>query len=458
MTLGSFGSRVISFIFVPFYTAILTTEEYGISDLITTTVTLVLPIFTFTIFEAMMRFPLDGQNDPQKVWKIGWRVETIGFLLFLFLSPIIRVSILKNYYFFVVAYYLAASLNRMVSYFVRGLNKVKVFALAGTLQTAFVVFFSLLFLLVFRIGIAGYLLAHILAAFFVTIYMIVAAKIYRFGFGIGGIDKPLEKQMLAYSAPLIPNSVCWWIANASDRFILTAFAGTAATGVYSVAYKIPTIISALMGIFGNAWKLSAVEDFGSEKSRIFFSDIFSKLTVLMVLSASFLMLINKPLAVVLYQKDFYQAWTFVPILLIASVMHAYSEFFGSIYTTSYKTRFIVISTVCGSIVNIVLNIFLIPSYKGYGAAIATLIGYAVIWLVRVFHSRVIMTIDFHLYRDIICYILIAVQVWIACHSYKLEFLFSGLIFALVTIMMQAEIRELIKMISKRKKSHNKELP
>ena len=42
---GNFVSKVLSFLMVPFYTSILTTSDYGVSDLITTTVLLVLPFF-----------------------------------------------------------------------------------------------------------------------------------------------------------------------------------------------------------------------------------------------------------------------------------------------------------------------------------------------------------------------------------------------------------------------------
>lgn len=129
-----------------------------------------------------------------------------------------------------------------------------------------------------------------------------------------------------------------------------------------------------MSIFGNAWKLSAVEEFGTEKSRKFFEDIFSKLTALMLLAVSGLLVINKPLARILFAKEFYQAWQTVPLLLIASVMHAYSEFFGSIYTSAYKTNFLVYSTAIGSLVNIILNFLLIPRYEAIGAATATVIG------------------------------------------------------------------------------------
>lgn len=450
MTIGTFGSRLLSLIFVPFYTAVLTTEEYGIADLITTTVTLMLPFFTLIIFEAMMRFALEKEVDKVAVWNVGMKVECIGVVIFLILSPIFKLTILTDYYIFIVAYYVITSFNRCVSYFVRGLNKVKIFSIAGMIQSSVLVGFNLFFLLWLKTGIEGYLISQILAAIVATLFMIVSAKVYQFGFDIVHVNKELQRKMLRYALPMMPNSVCWWIANASDRYILTAFAGMSANGILSVAYKIPTIISTLMSIFGNAWKLSAVEEFGTEKSKRFFEDVFSKLTALMVLAMSALLVTNKPLARMLFSKDFYQAWRLVPILLIAAVMHAYAEFFGSIYTSSYKTKFLVYSTAIGSVVNIGLNFLLIPKFHGMGAAVATAIGYLVIWISRVCNSRKIMKLKINLKRDIISYGLILIQIIVSCNSFKYEFAVSGVLFVLLLFMMRKELNGLIAFMTKKK--------
>lgn len=65
--------------------------------------------------------------------------------------------------------------------------------------------------------------------------------------------------MLAYSVPLIPNGIMWWVVNASDRYIIGYFLGYEATGIYSVAAKFPTLLTMLYGIFFQAWQLSAME-------------------------------------------------------------------------------------------------------------------------------------------------------------------------------------------------------
>ena len=57
--------------------------------------------------------------------------------------------------------------------------------------------------------------------------------------------------MLKYSCPLIANTVAWWITNASDRYVVMWLCGTAANGIYSVAYKIPSILNILQSFYAS---------------------------------------------------------------------------------------------------------------------------------------------------------------------------------------------------------------
>ena len=319
LTIGSFASKLLSFFFVPFYTSILSTKEYGTADLITTTVSLLFPFFSLIICESMMRFAQEKTEDKEQIFSIGMWVWGIGFIILLICSPLLLlISSLKSYWILVVLYYFAYSLNSNIGYFVRGIEKVVTYSIGGIINTFITVFLNILFLLYFKIGVLGYLLSFIIANIVAAFYMMISAKIYTYKYR--KIDKQLLHRMLKYSLPMIPNSASWWISNSSDKYILTFFIGVAANGIYSVAYKIPTIISMLTSIFSTAWRLSAVEEFGTEESRKFYSDVFDMYITITLCASSGLMLINKPLAHFLYSKDFYQAWKFVPILLISAVI------------------------------------------------------------------------------------------------------------------------------------------
>ena len=66
--------------------------------------------------------------------------------------------------------------------------------------------------------------------------------------------------MTDYSKPLVVDTISWWINNASDRYIVMAFCGASITGIYSVSYKIPSLLNLFQNIFNQAWLLSAVKE------------------------------------------------------------------------------------------------------------------------------------------------------------------------------------------------------
>src|SRR5690606_8220906 len=100
----------------------------------------------------------------------------------------------------------------------------------------------------------------------------------------------LSKSMTDYSRPLILNSISWWINNASDRYIVTWMCGVAVNGVYSIAYKIPSIVEVFQSIFLQAWQISAVASFNDNDKEIFFSRIYTTYNLLMVLLCSIIII------------------------------------------------------------------------------------------------------------------------------------------------------------------------
>lgn len=447
MTIGSFGSKLLTFVFVPFYTKLLTTAEYGTADIISTTVTLLFPFFSIIICEAMMRFALEKENDPKQVWSIGIKITIIGSVIFMILSPIVFFTPLKDYYLFVVLYYITYCFNHAVSYFVRGINQTKIFAMGGIVQTLAVVISSLILILWLRLGIMGYLITHVVGSVVSTVYMYVAAKVYKYGFTWKNIDKAMQKQMLKYSIPMIPNSVSWWLSDASSKFFLNAFIGSSANGLLSVANKVPHIMTTMTGIFGRAWKINAVDDFGSEKSKRFFEDCFSKMASMLMIMISVMLLLNKPLAFILFKNDFFKARLFVPLLLFSTIMHAYSEFLGSIYTSSYKTNFLIVSTVIGAVVNVVLNIVLIPRVGIMGAAISVAMAQTVICVSRLIHSRSIMKLNYHWMRDGACYIIILSQIFVAIKEFSFAYVYSAIAVVFIAIILHRELKGMVKMVA-----------
>ena len=249
---------------------------------------------------------------------------------------------------------------------------------------------------------------------------------------------------------MMPNSLSWWISNSSDKYIVTWFCGTAVTGIYSVAYKMPSMISVVVQIFYNAWSISAVDGFGSEETLKFYNSIYKKYIAGTFFFASGIIWMNKILAYFLYSDDFFEAWLYVPVLVLAVVYHGMGSFVGSIYTSAKKTRILLFSTVAGAAANIVLNLIMVPLWGPMGAAIATCISYLVIWAIRCIGAGNIMKLDFRLKDTLLGSILLIGQIIIICMDWKFSFWIAGGICIVVFLLYRKTLLSFTKLLRRKK--------
>ena len=442
--IGNFVSKILSFIMVPFYTSILTTSDYGTADLISNIVFLVLPVFTLLMEEAVMRFALDEATNSKEVFSIALKVSTAGFVFALVISPIILLfKNIRPYYWAIILYYIVSWLFNILSNYAKGLDRFNITTISGIIHTFAFLALNVYFLAFLKIGIIGYLLAIIVSNFISIIYMFFSLKVWKNQFFFKRIDKLLAKKMVKYSLPMIPNYIMWWINNASDRIIISAICGTAINGVYSVAYKIPSLLSSVTSIFESAWRVSSVDDFGSEESIKFYNKIYAFYNGALLIGASFFVLITKLIAKILFAKEFFEAWKITPILILAYVFSALAQYLNSIFSASKQTKKIVNSSFAGAVVNILLNLLLIPHFAGIGAAVATLAGYIIIWVINMKNTRSILKMNLNLPIILISTLFIIIQiVLIELDSLK-YYIFASLCLIVVIVLNRKIFIEII---------------
>ena len=141
--------------------------------------------------------------------------------------------------------------------------------------------------------------------------------------------KHVQISMTKYSAPLILNSVGWWMNNALDRYAVTFICGAAVNGIFSVAYKIPTILATVQQIFIQAWQISAIKEYSND-SKHFYGEMMNFINMTMGITCMGLIVTTKLLARFLYANEFYQAWEYVPFLLVSGVLNSVSGVLGPI--------------------------------------------------------------------------------------------------------------------------------
>lgn len=439
MMVGNFASKLLSFFMVPLYTAYLSTADYGVSDLMTTTVSLLSPFLTLAASEGILRFTLNKSNDRKQIFTLAISISGVGYLILLFISPVLqKYSSFEDYYNLFLIYYLVNNLLWILQQFVKGIDHVAHYATSGVISTISSVISNIVLLVVFRIGVRGYLYSQIVACLVPIVYLFFAEYLYQYIINPTKISRELARNYIAYCLPLIPNQLSWWINNSSDKYILNFYHGLSLTGIYSVAYKIPTILTVIGGIFASSWQISAVEDFGSRNSKEFFSSVFKKYFSLFAVVTTILLCCIKVLAKFLFSNDFYNAWSYASILLLASFVQAMGQFYETIYISAMKPKMLLATTIIAAVINTSLNFVLIPSIGAYGASIATFIGYLSMFIIRIIDTRRIFKFKINSYKISIVLILEAIQTIVLCLQIRGWFIIE-LIFASIVIGLNKNI-------------------
>lgn len=386
-TLGNLGSKLISFFLIPLYTNTLTITEYGVVDLVATIGTVLVPILTLNICESVMRFALDKDADTKKITQIGTRILLIGILVGLLIFPVCySFDKISQYAIFVYCYVVSLAASQLYLCDLRGKELLVYYSIGNVLHTFFIALLNILFLLVLKEGIKGYLKAYIIANALTAIYAIIMGKGYK-SFSFSKMDKSLLIRMAKYSVVLIPNSFMWWIMNSSDRIMVSSMISVAANGIYAVSYKLPTLVSTLTTIFNQAWGYSAIREEGTDGESEYNNKIFKALIGIVMLLGIALLTLTKPFLNVYVAKEYYIAWKYTPFLTIGCVYLTMASFMATSYTVHKDSFGYLFSGMFGAAFNIVMNLVLIPVIGVYGAAIATCISYILVFVFRLFHTR-----------------------------------------------------------------------
>lgn len=382
-TVGKFVSKLIVIFMLPFYTSYLSNAEYSTADLITNLCNLIIPLAGLGVSEGIFRGAAQRDEDKRSFFTNGVVIMLAGSAIFLLLSPLISVSdYFSPYIALIITYVLASNIHSVCSQYVCAIGRTKLFAAQGILNTALTVSLNILFLARFDMGIRGYVLSVILADGLTTVFLVFAARLYS-AFIPKKISFSVIKGMLKFCLPLVPSTVFWWITSVSDRYMVAYICSDAENGLYAAAYKIPTLLTYVVTIFNDAWKLSAVSDTDGGDERVsFYSNVFKYYIAVMFMGGAALAVTARISSFILFDASYRSAWIYIPVLSAATVFTALDTFMGSAYFTVKKTSMSFWTSLVGAVLNIALNMLMIPRLGAMGASIATFISYFAVFVIR----------------------------------------------------------------------------
>lgn len=438
---GSFGNKLVSLVMVSFYTFKLTSEEYGNIDITLATFSLLMPIISLCMHEAVLRFSIESPNDSFGVLTNALTSMVVCAIVFM------PISILFSYLglihsgliitFFLI---LCEGISLCLGQYCRAINKQVAYAVSGIIGTFVLAGSNILILNFFENKVHGYFFSIVLSYLVPSIYLFVASEAWK-KIKIKNLDWSLYKNMAKYAIPLVPNSLLWWIMSVSDKYTILFFCGAAANGLYGVAGKIPTILSTFTGTFMSAWRNSAILEDKSEDKSQFQTKIFGLLSSFYFVSISGIFVVVKFVTRYLLGADYIDSWKYVPFLLLSAVFSGFSSFLGTEYLVTKRTGRSLKTTIFGALLNVVLNIPLVYFIGINGAAVATMLSHFITWVIRIRDTKDSLKITYNIKVIAISIALLFLQSGLLYITEDILQLVTGsIIFVIVVMINFKELR------------------
>lgn len=383
--IGGVISKIIPLLMVPIITRLVPNASYyGINDLSNTVVQFGSAFAIMGMYDAMYRmFFEDDEESFKKTVCSTALVFTCVTSLCVFLLMLLSRNLIARYFFrdpqYTYVVYLSAiatlvgATNSIISAPTRMQNKRKIFLITNTLSPLISYAISIPMLL------AGhYVIALPLAAVISGATMEVAFGLMnRKWFSVKRFDGKILKQLLVIAVPLLPNFLIYWIFNSCDKVMIANLIGIEAEGIYAVGSKLGHCSQLIYTAFAGGWQYFAFSTMRENDQVKTNSLVFEYLGVISFAATAFICAWSYLIYDVLFTDEYVSGYIVAPYLFLAPLLQMLFQIAANQFLVVKKTWPNMFILSFGAIVNILLNYILIPYIGIEGAAIATLLGYAV---------------------------------------------------------------------------------
>ena len=394
--MGKFSTQFLTFFLLPLYTKFLDSSDYGTIDLIMTYITLFVPVLTIQYEMGTFRYLIDNRNNQKQQNKIIYNSLrfflniTLLCLTIALLLPFV-ISI-KNFYYIIMCI-VAMMYSNLLMQIARGLGKNIDYSITCFIVGISNIILNIVMIIVLKFDGKSILISSFLSNIIGALYLFIKLKIYK-NISKKLTDSNITKDIIKYSWPLVPNTISWWLINASDRTIVTFLISSSANGIYAISTKFSAIISSILNIFNLSWTESASLHIDDDDRDEFFSNVNDDILRLMS-SVCILLISFMPILFSIFINEKYiEAYKYIPINILASFFNCIVSIYSSIYVAKKMTKQVASTSFLASLINIVVDLVLIKFIGLYAAALSTAIAYIVMSIYRSIDLRKIIKIKY----------------------------------------------------------------
>ena len=381
--LGGLVSRILAVLLLPLYTRYLSPSDYGKIETLVAATTVLTIVLRAGISSAFFRFYFDSVDPARRrtilrtsFW-FTMASASVGLVAGLTLAGPIAEALFGDASDANLVRAAAVGLWAQMSYeqltaLFRVEERSVAFVCASLANILVTVGATVLLVVVLDRGPLGVLVGNFTGT--LAVYLVLLG-LRRNQLGLQ-FDRQLLRQMNRFGLPLVPSALFLWVTSFSDRFFLVKLADTAEVGLYSVGVRIASAMVLLLAAFRAAWPAFAysIQDEGEAKRTYAF--VLTYLTYITSWVALALGLLSPWLVEWLATSAFAESSRVVGPLAFAAVAFGGYIVIAIGVGRARRTQFNWVITGVAAVINIGLNLALIPPYGMMGAAVATVAAYA----------------------------------------------------------------------------------
>jgi len=392
---GQVLSKAIVIILLPIHTNKLSTDQYGVFNILLLFIGLMAIVYSFGLNTAFMQFYLlePDKNKKDKYFSTAFLATLVislvlSLIIYSFKVPVSKLLFnsenyeeLVNLVIGILTFDVFILLAKNI---LRAEERPTLYALVSLSNVAINCVLNIKFIVYDGMGVRGILLANLLASG-ITFLLLLPIIIKHLS---SSVSMEILKKMLKFGLPFLPSALSIFLIDSVDRKLIEHFLGLEAAGIYGAGYKVSLVIKLFINAFNVAWVPFFLSLANDENAKNIFAKVLTYFTLICsLIFLVFTMFMNQVVRIKLFGytivgEEYWGSLQIVPVVILAYVCYGFYVNFQVSVFLKHKTKYFAYINIAGAVTNIVSNIFLIPAFKLMGAAYATVLSYLLmaVWL------------------------------------------------------------------------------
>ena len=449
---GTVIARLVSFLLLPLYTKKISTETYGIYDVVLTYASIIVPLVGVNCWQGMLRFTIE-ESDSDKRHKIvsqGWIMLLLSLCVLTTAYLIFSLFVNFSHKFLVYLFFVSQLLQYFYLYTSRGFYRNKVYVISGIISAFAVAISSIICIYLFDLRLEALYISMIVSQLSQVIFIELNIHILK-DLKLALFDKAKLIEIYKYCFPDAISNVFNWLLGSANRLIIVAYLGYAKNGVYAVANKFIGILSVFMTAFVLAFQESIYRAEKEQTAEIgsFVLKAFAKYGGFAV---SVILLGTSIIFPVFVAGKYQEGYNLIPAFYAYFFISGFTWVLSSIVAATKKTQLCLYEKIITGILNFILVLVLIKNLGLMSSPVALfsaeLVGIFVFkWLL---HNKANCKVSLPVYQIVIDLGLILASSWLfLINNFWLNALGILVLTALFFFINRDELKKVCSLISKR---------